>query len=309
MNPTILDVDTGIDDALAIAYAVRSPALEVLGITTCFGNVSAEEASCNTLTVLDYLESDIPVYQGAGEPLFRKYLGEKAVAIHGEDGLGNRADRILKRGIEKQHAVDFMIEQIKRRPGEVTLVCVGTMTNLALALMKAPEIAGLMKRAVIMGGAVTVPGNVTPWAEANIHNDPEAAEWLFRSSAPVTMVGLDVTMQTLLPEEELDRWRRKNTPLASFMADISEFYIQCYKRNYPGIRGCGLHDPLAVGAVIDPTFVTTVPMHVQVDLEGSLSLARTIGDRREQPDRRPNADVCLTVDADRFLAHFLENTV
>jgi len=309
MKPVILDVDTGIDDALAIAYAVRSPELEVLGITTCFGNVSVKEASRNSLIVLDYLDSEIPVYEGAGHPLFRHYSGVKAVEVHGEDGLGNRADIVPKRSIETVGAIDFIIGQVKRRPNEVTLICVGTLTNLALALMKAPEIAGMLGRVVLMGGAVTVPGNVTPWAEANVINDPEAAEFVFRSGVPITLVGLDVTMKTLLPEASLTQWRAKETRLGSFMADIASFYIQCYKRNYPGIRGCGLHDPLAVGVVIDPSFVETVPLHVQVDLEGELSFARTVGDLRDKPEKAPNMDVCLKVDADRFLQHFLDNAV
>jgi len=309
MKPIILDVDTGIDDALAIAYAVRSPALEVLGITTCFGNVPVEEASRNSLIVLDYLDSGVPVFQGAAHPLVRPYSGEKAVAVHGEDGLGGRADIEPKRGVEPVSAVDFIIGRVKERPNEVTLICVGTLTNLALALMKAPEIAGLIGRVVIMGGAVTVPGNVTPWAEANIINDPEAADFVFRSGVPITLVGLDVTMKTLLPEEALAEWRAKGTRLGDFMADIAAFYIGCYKRNYPGIRGCGLHDPLAVGVVIDPSFVKTRPLHVQVDLEGELSFARTVGDLRDVPEKEPNMDVCLKVDAERFLRHFLDNAV
>jgi purine nucleosidase len=309
MKPIILDVDTGIDDALAIAYAVRSPALEVLGITTCFGNVPVEEASRNSLIVLDYLDSGVPVFQGAAHPLVRPYSGEKAVAVHGEDGLGGRADIEPKRGVEPVSAVDFIIGRVKERPNEVTLICVGTLTNLALALMKAPEIAGLIGRVVIMGGAVTVPGNVTPWAEANIINDPEAADFVFRSGVPITLVGLDVTMKTLLPEEALAEWRAKGTRLGDFMADIAAFYIGCYKRNYPGIRGCGLHDPLAVGVVIDPSFVKTRPLHVQVDLEGELSFARTVGDLRDKPEKEPNMDVCLKVDAERFLRHFLDNAV
>lgn len=309
MKPVILDVDTGIDDALAIAYAVRSPELHMLGITTCFGNCTVEEATRNTLVVLDHLDSDVPVIAGAAKPLFRNPLKGNTTHIHGEDGIGNTLVSPPKREPLSGDAAEFMVEQAKRQPGKVTIITVGTLTNLAIAIMRSPEIVGLVERVVIMGGAVTVHGNLTPSAEANIYADPEAAEYVFRSGIPITLVGLDVTMQTLLPREELPAWRERNPRLGSFLADMTDFYIDAYKQFYPDIRGCALHDPLAVGVVIDPSFVQAKAMHVQVDLEGVLSLGRTIGDLRGKPAQAPNMDVCLEVEADRFLQHFLSRVV
>jgi purine nucleosidase len=308
MKPIILDVDTGIDDALAIAYAVHSPELEILGLTTCFGNVTVEEATRNTLTVLDYLDADIPVYPGANVPFLRKPLKKKAVHIHGEDGIGNTLTGEPKRKAMEDHAAKFIIEQIRQRPGEVTVICVGALTNLVQALLMDPGIARLVDRVVIMGGAVTVPGNVTPAAEANIYTDPDAAEFVFRSGAPVTLVGLDVTMQTCLPQTELQAWRNTNTPLGSFMADMTEFYMSAYKRFNPQLGGCALHDPLAVGVVIDPTFVRTVPMYVKVDCGQADTVGRTTGESRDER-ASDTVDVCLEVDADRFLAHFMSRVV
>jgi purine nucleosidase len=300
MKAIILDVDTGIDDALAISYAVRSPELEVLGITTCYGNVTVEEATRNTLVVLEHLERDIPVIQGAGIPFLRQPTKGSTPHIHGIDGIGNTLKSLPQRKALEDHAADFIIDQIKRQPLQVTLITVGTLTNLALAIQKSPDIVRLVERVVVMGGAVTVGGNVTASAEANVYADPDAAEYVFRSGIPVTLVGLDVTMKTLLPIEELQRWRDKNSKLGHFLADMTEFYMGAYERFYPGTGGCALHDPLAVGVVINPGFVKSYPMQVHVDLEGE-TLGRTVG----VSDASAQVTVCTEVDAETFLAHFI----
>lgn len=310
MKKVILDVDTGIDDALAIAYAVNSDELDMVGITTSFGNTNVDEATRNTLQLLELLgREDIPVYPGAGKPLFRPHLKQKATFIHGEDAMGNHSLPLPKTKPSEKHAVDFIIEMVNKHPNEITLVFVASMANLALAIMKDPSIVGKVERVVIMGGAATVPGNVTSAAEANIYTDPEAAEFVFQSGLPVTMVGLDVTMQTLLPREQLEVWRRKGTPLADFMAHIVEYYINAYKKFFPGIKGCALHDPLAIGAVINPDFIKTKPLHIQVDCEGLHSVGRTVADLRSIPANPPNVDVALEVDAEAFLKHFLSVVV
>jgi purine nucleosidase len=305
MKKVILDVDTGIDDAMALSYAVHSPDLEVCGVTTTFGNISVEEATRNSLQVLELVgAADIPVYMGASKPLVRE-LTEKAKLFHGENGLGNVTLPSPRAKIQGQSAAEFLVSAIKAQPHELTVITVGSMTNLALAIMAAPEIVSLVKRVVVMGGAVTVPGNRTPVSEANICADPEAAQFVFQSGIPLTMVGLDVTMQTLLTRAHLQEWRERNTDVSRFFADICEVYMDAYAK-VGNVRGCGLHDPLAVGVVIDPTFVTAVPMHVQVDTSGGPSDARTIGDRRSDTQVAPNVEVCLEVDHDRFVKHFLQ---
>ncbi|TYP71976.1 nucleoside hydrolase [Paenibacillus methanolicus] len=309
MKKIILDVDTGIDDSLAIAYAVHSPELDILGVTTCFGNVSVEEATRNTLVVLEKLDSTALVIPGAGKPLFRGPTKGSTVEVHGEDGLGGVLESEPTRQAERGHAARFMREQARKHPKQVRIVTVGPLTNLAMAIMQDPEFAGLVDNVIVMGGAVTVPGNVTPHAEANIFADPEAAEYVFRSGIPITLVGLDVTMQTLLPLTEVRAWRNSGTQLADFLAGMTEFYIGAYQQMYPGIEGCALHDPLAVGVAIDPSFVSAVPMHVQVDVEGILSYARTVGDLRSKPAAEPNVKVCIGVDAERFRKHFLSRVL
>ena len=304
MKPIIFDVDTGIDDALAMAYALNSPELELLGFTTCFGNVSVAEATRNTLAVLEQLGKPVLVYEGAAQTFTRGKKESWAKHVHGEDGLGNalKSDPITQ--AENGFAPDYIIEQVKQRPHEITIIAVGPLTNLALAIQKAPEIIPLVKEVVVMGGAVKVPGNATSYAEANIVADPEAANYVFSSGLHVTLVGLDVTMKTLLPKSRLTKWRANGEEAAHFFADMTEFYIEAYETFSPGIGGCALHDPLAVGVAIDSSFVVTETMNVKVVTEGK-EVGRTVGHFGGEPKIR----VCTEVEAARFLEHFLSRVI
>lgn len=299
MKSVILDVDTGIDDALAIAYAVNSPELEVIGFTTCFGNSSIENTTRNTLVVLEQLGKTIPVYRGADKPLKRP-LKEYPTHVHGEDGLGNKFEKAPVMQAESEDAVDYIISQVKKRPQEITIIAVGPLTNLALAVKKEPEIASLVKDVVIMGGAVFTAGNVTPYSEANIISDPDAADYVFSSGLPVTIVGLDVTMKTLLPNARLADWRSLDTDASHFFADMTSFYMQSYEKFHPGIGGCALHDPLAVGVVIDPNFLKKEKWSVRVVLEGE-EYGRTVA----HSEGEHKIQVCTHVEAEPFLNHFL----
>lgn len=235
MQRVLLDVDTGIDDALAIAYAVRSSALEVIGITTTFGNVSVDNATQNTLHVLEQLDAaNIPVAKGEAAPLLHPLFKSYPSEIHGEIGLGLWSASEPASKPVSTPAGAFIVEQIKRYPNQLTLICVGPLTNLATAIMQAPEITSLVHQIIIMGGAVKVAGNRQMHAEANIYSDPEAAQFVFQSGAPITLVGLDVTMQTELTSEDVRRWREQDTPLATFLADVTEYYINGYKKFISG---------------------------------------------------------------------------
>jgi purine nucleosidase len=299
MKKVILDVDTGIDDALAIAYALNSPELEIIGLTTCFGNGPIEYTTRNTLAVLEQLGKSVPVYSGADKPL-RRPTKKYPTHVHGQDGLGNKVEKAPVMSAESEGAVDYIINQVKKRPHEITIIAVGPLTNLALAVTKEPEIASLVKEVVIMGGAVFVKGNVTPYSEANVISDPEAADCVFSSGLPVTVVGLDVTMQTLLPNARLDDWRALDTDVSHFFADMTSFYMQSYETFHPGIGGCALHDPLAVGVVINPSFVKKEKWNVKVVLEGE-EYGRTVA----YFEGEPKIQVCTQVEAETFLNHFL----
>ncbi|WP_334074335.1 MULTISPECIES: nucleoside hydrolase [Paenibacillus] len=299
MKKIILDVDTGVDDAIAIAYAAHSPELDLIGLTTCFGNITAPEATRNTLAVVESLGKSIPVIEGAKETLRRGEKKKYSRHVHGEDGLGNALKGEPAGRAQQGHAADFIIEQVKRYPHQVTIISVGPLTNLALALKKEPVLVSLIPEVIVMGGAVTVPGNVTPYGEANIVADPEAAAVVFGSGLPLTLVGLDVTMQTLLPRTLLDDWRASGRRDALFLAEMTEFYMEFYESCYPGIGGCGLHDPLAVGVAVDPSLVKIEPMRVTVVTEGE-ETGRTVGSL----EGGPKIGVCTGVDAERFLQHF-----
>lgn len=300
-NKLIMDVDTGIDDALAIAYAVRSKAFHILGMTTNFGNVPLEIATRNTNIVLQQLNQHVPVYPGSAH---RFQAADEtlnfATHVHGDDGLGNTLTTNEASPVKANQAADFIIRQLEQYPGEITLLFVGPLTNLAKAIEQNQAAVAQAKQIVIMGGAVTVPGNVTPYAEANIASDPKAAQFVFDSSIEVTLVGLDVTLQTLLPQKYVEDWLQSTDDTSQFYAAITSHYVNFYEKSNPNIGGCGLHDPLAVGIILDPSFVQTKSMRVQVETAGDQK-----GQTRSQTNGEASIHVCLGVDHQRFLEHFL----
>jgi inosine-uridine nucleoside N-ribohydrolase len=301
----ILDVDTGVDDALAILYALAAPEIELLGITTCFGNVDVDTATENTLAVLQLVGADVPVYRGSSRPLLREWSGP-VPWIHGDNGLGDAKLPQLRRGPEAKDAMTFIRETIRSNPGEVTLVPVARMTNIAKAFAFDPELPKLVRRVVMMGGAAFCPGNVTAVAEANIWGDPEAAEMVFASGAPITMVGLDVTMRARLTADMLARLSSER-PYAGLLRDAVGFYMNAYQRDQRAEEPwCALHDPLAVAVVADPSLCRTERYHVRVETQGLLTAGMTVVDRRADAPGEANADVCVDLDEERFLRRFCE---
>ncbi|MGM8212249.1 nucleoside hydrolase [Virgibacillus sp. W0430] len=308
----ILDVDTGIDDALAIIYAVKSDDILVEGITTGFGNVDVKQATENTLKVLDLINPsyEIPVSAGADKPLFRPRR-EPSVAIHGHDGLGEYPLPATKRYPVEQHASDFIIKKIHENLHNITLVFTGRLTNLAIALAKDPSIASKVERLVLMGGALHVPGNVTEVAEANIHGDPEAAHRVFESGIPITMVGLDVTSKTKFGEEHFGQVMEQlpvdQQGLRDFFDHIFQFSFNASDQLNEG-RFRLMHDPLAVGVAIDPNYVKTKDFYIYIETRGALSSGATLADLRT-PQTKTNASVCIKVNDELFLQHYIDTIV
>lgn len=304
----ILDLDTGIDDALALAYALGSPELELIGITSTYGNVLLEQGIRNDLALADLLgHPEIPVYPGIPHALRKRKFEVQPISafIHGQNGVGDVSLPLSSREPEKMSAVDFIIEAAHTYGEDLVFVPTGPQTNLAAAIEKAPEIINEIGKVVLMGGALTVCGNVSPWAEANISQDPDAANYVFRSGIYTTMIGLDVTLQTLLTVKETALWREYNTPAATLFADMTDYYIKAYETTSPKLGGCGLHDPLAVGVAADPTLVRTLPINMQVDVEGA-TRGRTIGRNEKLNDPIKTSQVAVQVEVGRFLEEFMK---
>ncbi|CAM4003706.1 nucleoside hydrolase [Corynebacterium belfantii] len=307
MKKIILDLDTGIDDALALAYTLGSPELDLIGVTATYGNVLVETGVRNDLALLELFgRSDVPVFAGEPHALAKDGFEvlEISAFIHGKNGIGEAEVAEPVGVVQELSAVDFLIESVERYGDELIIVPTGAMTNIAAA-MKKSETFARDAQIVFMGGALTVPGNVSQWAEANVNQDPEAADIMVRNAGDITMVGLDVTLQTLLTYAETATWRALGTPAGNFLADATDYYIKAYDTTAPHLGGCGLHDPLAVGVAIDPSLVTLLPINLKVDTEGP-TRGRTIGDEVRLNDSHKNCKVAVGVDVDRFLKEFME---
>lgn len=307
MKKLILDLDTGVDDALAISYALGSSEVELIGITGTYGNVLLEQGVRNALAVTDLLGApQVKVYKGLPHSSTTDSFSVLEISefIHGKNGIGDVVIPDSNRDAETEPAVDFIVDAVKTYGKDLIYVPTGPMTNIAAALRRAPEIGDEIGNIVLMGGALTVCGNVSAWSEANISQDPDAADYLFHSGTPTTMVGLDVTLQTLLTYQHTRQWRDLNTPAGNFLADMTDYYIKAYETTAPHLGGCGLHDPLAVGVAIDPTLVTTLAINMQVDVAGP-TRGRTIGDNTRLNDPIKTTKVAVGVDVDRFLGEFM----
>jgi purine nucleosidase len=303
MKKVILDVDTGVDDALGILLAVKSKQMDVLGITTVNGNVSLDMATHNTCKIIDMLGScDIPVIKGSVAPLMRDVYFEHR--IHGEDGLGGALHDVpVKKKPDEGFAPDFIVNSILSFPKEVTLVMTGPLTNLALAVKKCPEIVNYVKEVIFMGGVVKGIGNVTPAAEYNMYVDPEAAKIVFHAGFPsLTQVGLDVTRQVLLSDGHIDAI--EDSALAAYVrqstADYRERY---YERNQ--VRACAMHDPLAVAVALTKDLVKTESYYVDIETKSEICDGQTVCDFQNRLMKKTNMDVCLEVDTKGFFDMFL----
>jgi purine nucleosidase len=314
--PLLLDVDTGIDDALAILYAAASPATELVAVTAVHGNVALEDTERNTRAVLELAgRTDVTVAAGRPTPLLRHL--ETAPETHGPHGLGHATLPAPTTPLSEQFAPDLIVEAARGRPGELTLVTLGPLTNLAIAVLAEPHLPHLLRRWVAMAGAFRVPGNTTPVSEWNIHCDPEAARialaaWQAAVDADETtpravMMGLDVAEQARLLPSHLDALaeRDDDAPITTFARDALSFYFEFHQR-YDGFYGAFVHDPFVVAAALDPTLTGARPASVDVDASGGPGDGQTIADWRQTAGRRPNVDVVLAGDADVFLDRLVD---
>jgi inosine-uridine nucleoside N-ribohydrolase len=299
----IIDCDPGIDDALALVIAMQAPELEILGITTTFGNATIEQATKNALRIVELSGTNIPVYQGAGKPLSVP-LRPPPDFVHGRDGLGNTGQPQPLTKPQAKSAAQFLVDSAKANPGQVTILAVGRLTNLAEALKLDSDFAHNIREVVLMGGALYVPGNVSPVAEANIHGDPHAADLIFTTPWKVTMVGLDVTTKVRLNDQILSRVREQNERYGLFLHSITRFYGEFHRKE--GVTGgFYVHDPSAVVYMIEPELFETKRGPMRVVCEG-IAIGQTImaayDYQFDLPPWRgqPLVTATIHVDAERF---------
>lgn len=295
----ILDVDTGTDDAVAILLAVLAPELELLGITAVAGNCALDQVTENTLRVLDVLGiTDIGVFAGMPAPLIRPDIERGAWSTM----LDLPPARSRPRA---QHAVDWLIETLRRSDGDIVLIGVAPLTNIATAIRQAPDVVPKIAELVIMGGGHAV-GNATPSAEFNIWVDPEAAQLVLHCGRPIRLLPLDATHQALVTEGDCARLRELNTPAAQVAAACIAPRIAQYAQTQPLPRpGAPVHDALAVLAVLDPTILATAFVNVEVESRGEFTDGRTVCDFNRRSQRAPQVDVAVAADERRFLGQLL----
>jgi inosine-uridine nucleoside N-ribohydrolase len=297
MTRIVFDCDPGHDDAIALALALASPELELLGVTTVAGNQTLQKTTANAIRVLDHLgREDVAVAAGAARPLVR----ERSVAaeVHGETGLDGPDLPPAARAPLREHAIDWVANALAAQPAAATLVATGPLTNVALLLARHPQCQDKLDRVVLMGGAIG-EGNVTPAAEFNIWADPEAARRVFSSGLDLTMVGLDVTHKALMRQEHADRLAAGGRA-GRLVADLYGFYVAHHRRKYAW-GGAPVHDALAMAYAIDASLLELADCGVRVDTGPELSRGRTYVDRWGATDWERNCHVAVDVDSERFL--------
>lgn len=302
-----VDCDPGIDDAFALAYLTADPAVEIVGLGTVYGNNSVDVTTDNALRLLRlYGRPDVPVARGAARPLVQPpTLGDR---FHGENGLGNVATEAAKEVPVEESAAELLVRLARSAPGEIDVLAVGPLTNLALALALEPDLPKLVRRMVVMGGAVRVPGNVTPWAEANISNDPEAAEVVLGAGFDLTLVALDVTMRAVVNDAWMAKLAGSESERARSSAGFLDFYMDAYNA-FLGERVCAMHDPLAAAILLDPALAAeSQDTPVRVELRGEYTRGLTIADLRSIPDAsdpRPAVHLVTAAHNEPFLERML----
>lgn len=310
MGKLILSCDTGVDDALAIAYAIGQKELELIGITVSYGMSFVENTYRNTCYLSKLFHSDVPVYMGSAGPIIRepRDYRKDSSRFHGEDGIGNLLGDFCPEDIEgatKNDSIAYIIDSIKRYRKDLTLVMTGPLTDLAKVIQTAPEVVEQIGLVIVMGGAVACPGNANAVKEANVASDPEAAKIVLESQLPLTLVGLDVTRKTLFTYEDLKRWEDIGTESAVFLSESMKYYLEAYRIFHPYLKGCALHDPLAVGLAIHPEWMTAIPMHLTCETEGDME-GRTCEDISRCGEENYDSRAALLVKSRAFETHFFK---
>jgi purine nucleosidase len=312
--PTIIDCDTGIDDALALLYAVASPEMDLLAVTCVSGNVEARQVSQNTRALLELAgRGDVEVALGREVPLVRELM--TTPETHGPRGVGYAELPPAVAPVSRRHAADLIIEEAHRRPGEVLVITLGPLTNLAVAVLREPELPTLLRGLVMMAGSYRSPGNTAPTSEWNVAVDPEAMQVVLRAfggpdaAYQPRALGLDVTERAKFEphhmEALLSRGGGAGNPVMRFVDDALRFYMEVHSR-FDGFYGAHIHDALAVAAALDPALVRYEALPVDVELGGALTTGETVTDWRRRWGKPPNLEIAVDADIPAFFGRFIE---
>ncbi|URN96548.1 MAG: nucleoside hydrolase [Candidatus Pristimantibacillus lignocellulolyticus] len=310
VHKMIIDADTGIDDSIAILHALKAKDVRLEGITTVFGNSSVDQATENTIRLIQLAQPgyEVPVAKGAAKPLVREWAGP-VVHVHGNNGIGNVELPPSGQQPIAESAAQFIVRKANEMPGEITLVTLGRLTNVALALELDPDLPQKLKHVVTMGGTVFAPGNVTPVVEANLRGDPEAIDRVIRSGISMTLVGLDVTMKAKLNKQHLENLaqvcRSENTAIVQYMQDVIQYYFSYYSLECNLTDTCPLHDPLAILVARIPEIARMQQMKVQIECEGTITAGAVIADLRTNPSNGDDIMVCLDVNPEQVVNELL----
>lgn len=292
----ILDCDPGHDDAIAIMLAARHPAIDLLGITIVAGNQTLNKTLVNGLNVCQKLDINVPIHAGMPKPIMREQI--VADNIHGESGLDGPKFSPLVRKAESKHAIQYIIDTLMNSDGDITLVPVGPLTNIAVAMRMQPAILPKIREIVLMGGAYGT-GNFTPSAEFNIYADPEAARVVFTSGVPLVMMGLDLTNQTTCTADVISRMKKVGGPAGELFSDIMSFTLKTQYENY-GLAGGPVHDATCIGYLINPDAFKMQDMYVEIDVNNGPCYGRTVCDELGVTGKQPNTKVGMTIDTKWF---------
>lgn len=312
--PTIIDVDTGIDDSLALLYAAASPEIELVAVTCVSGNVEARQVAENTRALLELAgRDDVEVALGREVPLVRELM--TTPETHGPKGVGYAVLPPARQPISPRHASDLIIQEARRRPGEVLLITLAPLTNVAVAVLREPELPRLLRGIVMMAGSYRSPGNTAPTSEWNVAVDPEAMQVVLRAfggpnaTYQPRALGLDVTERAKFEPHHLDalvaRGGGPANPVMRFVADALRFYMEFHSK-WDGFYGAHIHDALAVAAALDPSLVRYEALPVDVELGGTLTTGETVTDWRRSWRRPPNLDVATQARVDVFFERFID---
>ncbi len=301
--PIVIDADTGVDDSIALLYALKNPAIRVHGIIASFGNTTVEQAAENTLRIIKLASPgyEVPVVSGASKPLTGEWTEGPTVSVHGENGIGGVTLPASTQHPLSEPAEAFLARTARQLGGKLVLVTLGRLTTLARALEQYPSLKDDLAGVVSMGGAVYAPGNITPCAEANIYGDPEAAEYALCSGLPFTLVGLDVTTKTRLTaaqiQQSLAAAAPDSRPVWAYIEAATRYYMGFYQR-VEGCEGnCPLHDPSAVICALHPDLFTVRSFPAHVECGGTYCRGKIVVDERCRPFAAPDIKACVDVDA------------